>query len=125
MPFDWETYKTLADNLRQRNDEASQRSAISRLYYSVYWQARIFLEENQNYLFSENKEPHAQIWHEFIRQGKSFRFIGNKGKELRDKRNKADYSQEISDLRSQVETSFIWADQILTELAKIKPKDEN
>ncbi len=125
MPFDWKTYKTLAEELRQNKDEASQRSAISRLYYSVYWQARFFLEEHQNYLFSENREPHAQVWHEFIRQGKTFRFIGNKGKELRDKRNKADYSQEISNLENQVETSFIWANQILTELNKFQPNNEN
>jgi len=49
MPFDWNTYKDLAEELRLRNDEASKRSAISRLYYSVYWKARNLLEkENPN-----------------------------------------------------------------------------
>ena len=42
--FDWNDFKTLAEELRQRNDEAAQRTAISRVYYAVYWRARNFLE---------------------------------------------------------------------------------
>ena len=47
MPFDWNDYARLADELSKREDEASLRTAISRLYYSVYHQARDYLlEEN-------------------------------------------------------------------------------
>ena len=125
MPFDWNTYKDLAEELRQRGDEASKRSAVSRLYYSIYWSARIFLEENQGYLYSEYKEPHSQIWHEFIRQGKIFKNIGENGKRLRNKRNSADYDQDIPRLDDDLEISFRWANQIFIDLSKIQPKDEN
>ena len=46
--FDWNDFKTLAEELRQRNDEAAQRTAISRVYYAVYhrakfiWKAKAF-----------------------------------------------------------------------------------
>ena len=125
MLFDWNTYKDLAEELRQRDDEASKRSAVSRLYYSVYWNARIFLEENQDYLYSENKEPHAQIWHEFIRQGKIFKNIGENGKRLRNKRNSADYEQEILRMEDDLEVSFRWANQILNDLDKLQSQNKN
>lgn len=36
MPFDWNEYLTLAEELAPRADEASKRSAISRAYYCVF-----------------------------------------------------------------------------------------
>ena len=69
MSFDWKTYKDLAEELRSKDDEAFKRSAISRLYYSVFHQAKIFLIDIENYEYSDNKEPHAQVWNEFIRTG--------------------------------------------------------
>lgn len=39
--FDWNEFKTLAEKLKDEKDEASQRTAISRLYYAIYWKARI------------------------------------------------------------------------------------
>ncbi len=125
MPFDWNTYKDLAEELRQRDDEASKRSAVSRLYYSVYWNARFFLEESQGFLYSENKEPHGQIWQEFIRQGKIFRNIGENGRRLRNKRNSADYDQDIPRLEDDLEISFRWASQILYDLSKVQQKNDN
>ena len=42
MSFDWDQFRQLAEELRQRNDEAAQRTAISRIYYAFYWRARVF-----------------------------------------------------------------------------------
>ena len=38
MPFDFAAYLTLAEELKQRTDEASLRTAISRVYYAVFHQ---------------------------------------------------------------------------------------
>jgi hypothetical protein len=34
--FDWNDFKTLAEELKERDDEASKRTAISRIYYATY-----------------------------------------------------------------------------------------
>jgi hypothetical protein len=36
MPFDWNDFLTLAEELAARDDQASKRTAISRAYYSVF-----------------------------------------------------------------------------------------
>jgi uncharacterized protein (UPF0332 family) len=120
MLFDWNTYKDLAEVLRLRDDEASKRAAISRLYYSVFHQAKIFLIDIENYDYSENKEPHAQVWNEFIRKGKTYKSIGENGKRLRNIRNNADYDDEIIRLDDVLETSFRTATNVLTYLQQIQ-----
>ncbi len=120
MPFDWNTFKDLAEELRLRDDEASKRSAISRLYYSIFHQAKNFLIDNENYYYSENKEPHAQVWSEFIRKGKTYKSIGENGKRLRNYRNDADYKNEIVRIDEVLETSFRTANNVLTYLQQVQ-----
>ncbi len=36
MPFDWNNYLTLAEELAARTDDAAKRTAISRAYYCVF-----------------------------------------------------------------------------------------
>ena len=120
MSFDWNTYKDLAEKLRQNEDEASKRSAISRLYYSVFHQAKIFLIDIENFNYSENKEPHAQVWNEFINKGKTYKSIGENGKRLRNLRNDADYKDEIGRLDDVLETSFRTAKNVLTYLQQVQ-----
>lgn len=36
MPFDWNNYLSLAEDLASKPDEASKRTAISRAYYCVF-----------------------------------------------------------------------------------------
>ena len=124
MSFDWKTYKDLAEELRSKDDEASKRSSISRLYYSVFHQAKIFLINIENYDYSEHKDSHAQVWNEFIRKGKTFKSIGENGKRLRNIRNDADYEDEIKRLDDVLETSFRTANNVLTYLQQIQ-KDAN
>ncbi len=124
MPFDWNTYKDLAEELRLRDDEASKRSAISRLYYSLYHKVKKFLEsEGENFLFSENKPAHQQVWNELIRTGGTHRRIGENGKRLLDNRVDADY-KEINKIDDALETSFRLANNMLFYLSQVQPKDE-
>lgn len=120
MPFDWSTYKNLAEDLRTNGDEASKRSAISRVYYAVFHHAKHYLIDVENYNYSENKEPHAQVWNEFISKGKTFRAIGENGRRLRNTRNDADYRDEIVKLDDVVETSFRTANNVLTYLQQVQ-----
>jgi uncharacterized protein (UPF0332 family) len=119
--FDWSDYEKLAASLKTGN-EAAQRSAISRLYYSIYHRALAKLEQTTDFVYSANKPAHQQVWDSFIRAGKTFRLIGFKGKELRDYRETADYANEIADLDRLLEASFKLAEGILYWLDRIQPE---
>lgn len=113
MSFDWNTYKDLAEELRLRDDEASKRSAISRLYYSVYWKARILLEKETPNLYVPLDNSHTTIWRKFLDKGITRRTIFNNGQRLKEYRQMADYEAEIEKLEETVEASFMLAEQII------------
>lgn len=124
MSFDWSEYQTLAEELRQRPDEAAQRSAISRVYYAVYWRARTFLE-NEGYIFRQYDSSHRQIWDEFKFRGRTFNAIGRNGDLLRANRVQADYSAEMNNLTKLVEQSFELAEKVNSYLDQIEKKQTN
>ncbi len=117
--FDWNEFKKLAEKLKDENDEASQRTAISRLYYAIYWKARIQIV-SKGYRYDRYKSSHKQIWNEYLSKSDlDNQDIGKKGKELHEKRIKADYEDEIRKLDDLVEDSFLVADEILAVLKKV------
>lgn len=75
--FDWYDYEKLARSL-QNGDEAAKRSAISRLYYSVYHRAMWKLDQTTDFAYSDNKPAHQQVWDGFVREGKTFRSSDSK-----------------------------------------------
>lgn len=120
MIFDWGEYEELARGLRS-GDEAAKRSAISRLYYSIYHRALLKLGQVTDFTYSADKPSHQQVWDRYVREGKTFGVIGRKGRELRQYREKADYAAEIADLDPMLVRSFDLADAILHWLDKIQP----
>ncbi len=120
MSFDWNKYEELADKLKQEKDEASKRTAISRLYYAIYHKAKISLEENTTFSFSRDKSSHEQVWRAFVNKGGTYRSIGNNLKRLLDNRISADYYDEIIKIDDVVETSFRLANNISTWLKQIE-----
>ncbi len=117
--FDWNEFKILAEKLKDEKEEASQRTAISRLYYAIYWKARIQIV-SKGYIYDRYKSSHKQIWNEYLsRADLDNQDIGKKGKELHEKRIKADYFDEIKKLGDLVEDSFLVADEILETLKKV------
>jgi len=117
--FDWNEFKILAEKLKDEKDEDSQRTAISRLYYAIYWKARIQIV-GKGYRYDRKKPSHQQIWDEYLRKGDlDNQDIGKKGKELRDNRTKADYYNEIIRLKDLVEDSFLIADEIFVVLKRV------
>lgn len=124
MIFDWNDFGKIAGELRQREDEAALRTAISRIYYAVYWRARNLLE-NENYVFRQDDTSHNQIWREFLRRGRTHHGIGKAGNALRDNRVQADYFPEIDNIRILTKDSFELAEKAISYLQQIEKKTEN
>ncbi len=124
MIFDWNDFRALAEELRQREDESAKRTAISRLYYAIYWRARNLLED-EGFIYRRSEQSHQQIWQEFRHRGRTHRAIGNFGIDLRDSRVEADYFTEIDDIAALTDSSFEIAEKITVYLQQIEKKTEN
>lgn len=120
MSFDWKEYATLAEELRARDDEGSLRTAISRIYYSTYHNARDYLEE-EGVPLSTADSSHKVVWNGYKNfGGSSCRAVGINGDRLFDNRKKADYNDEVEDIKQLVNESFIIARNILVYLNQCK-----
>ena len=124
MSFDWNKLRELAEELRGREDEAARRTAISRIYYSVYWKARMFLE-NEGFVFRQNDSSHRQIWEEYKNKGRTFRAISISGSALHQNRVQADYFPEIKDMETLLKESFKLADNVFNYIQQIAKKTQN
>ena len=123
--FDRNDFRILAEELRQRETEAAKRTAISRVYYSVYWRARIFLE-NEGYLIRQYEGSHIQIWNQYKQKsGQTNKAVGRFGSELHRFRVQADYYDEIKDVEKLTDDSFQIADKILVYLEQIEKQTKN
>jgi uncharacterized protein (UPF0332 family) len=124
MIFDWNDFCRLAEELQQKEDEASKRTAISRLYYALYWRARNFLED-EGFVYRQSEQSHQQVWQEFKRRGMTHRAVAFSGLELRDKRVEADYFEEIENIEKLTNSSFAIAEKMTVYLQQIEKKTEN
>jgi uncharacterized protein (UPF0332 family) len=124
MTFDWNEFGKLAEELRHRENEASQRTAISRIYYSVYWRARNLLG-SEGYVFRQDDTSHSQIWREFLKRGRTHHGIGKAGNFLKDNRIQADYFPEIENIEILTKDSFELAEKAIFYLQEIEKKTEN
>lgn len=119
MSFDWNKFRELAEELRQRDDEAARRTVISRLYYAIYWRSRLYLEDD-GFVLREYEASHRQIWNEYKLKGGTFRAIFLAGTELHKNRIQADYVSEISNLEKTLQDSFKIAEKITFYLEQIE-----
>ena len=115
--FDWYDYFTLALELRERDDEACKRSAVSRAYYAMFCNARNALEFRGEFDRRESGSHHRDIWNHFgLGPDRERRRIGELGHRLREARRQADYDDEIPNLCSVVEGAMITANQLMAAL---------
>lgn len=105
MSFEWEHYLDLAQRLAQADDEASQRSAISRAYYAAFHLARKYVEKaHPEVSLRQHGVEHGAIW-AHLKSGNSREpVIGEQGDRLRQTRVKADY--RLVGLRFPQDTRF-------------------
>jgi len=88
--FDWDDYLTLADRLAQEtDDEAAQRSAISRAYYAAYHAAAAFVRAQGILMVGHT---HRSVWSALKADPRADRAsAGRKGDRLKGFRLAADY----------------------------------
>lgn len=119
MPFDWNEYATLAEELSKRDNEASLRTAISRIYYSTYHAARAYLLD-EGIPLSISDSSHKIVWNGYRNMGGTCRSVGVNGERLLDNRKKADYDNDIKGMSQLVNESLIVARNILVYLEQCK-----
>lgn len=124
MSFVWSEFQKLAEELRQRDEEAAKRTAVSRIYYAVYHKARIYLEK-EGFVLRSGETAHKQIWDEFKFKGRTFKAIFQSGSQLHQKRIEADYFAEITDLDDLIDEAFDQAEKIQFYFQQIEKKDKN
>jgi hypothetical protein len=102
--FDWSGFLELAERLAREEDEASQRSAISRAYYGAFHLARRHLERSRKGAFSlpPTGDKHMAVWRELQAGRGSERSAGFAGDRLRQLRNKADYENVLGHLKQEL-----------------------
>lgn len=93
MPFDWQEFLNLAENLLLTNTDAARRTAISRAYYSAFNVARERAERN-NCAFAADEDGgmHKKCWSVYRRgPDPNCKQLGIDGSRLAELRVRADY----------------------------------
>ncbi len=116
--MNWRDYLVLAENLEQTPDEAHQRSAISRAYYSAYHRALAYCETAlPSVRIPETGEAHDLVWRSLGTSGrKQERNASVKGDRLRAARRKADYRGNMTPRPADVRDAIANAKAIWSSL---------
>ena len=123
MSFSWEDFKTLAEELCIKSDEASQRTAISRFYYASFGYSRQhlteFLDKDD---FNKDNEIHKRVHEYFLNEHRmeEHSHIASNLKRLRANRNKSDYRLNFPNIKSYIEKSKKNSDNIFKDVNKLK-----
>lgn len=117
--FDWLEYFDLARNLARQDNEASQRSAVSRAYYAIFCSARNRLRwEGES--IPRTGEAHRIVWDQFEKNAEKMRRkIAQDGKRLKHKRAKVDYDDEVMNLGYLVQDAMKTADNLILRLRSL------
>lgn len=116
MAFDWSTLLALAEELCHRDEEAAQRTAISRSYYYVYHLGRRRILDN-GFPFSRGVDTHKQVWEKFGNDpDPRCQSLKALAKILQDKRSRADYEDEYAKLTEDCTAVLEMAKQFATKL---------
>jgi hypothetical protein len=122
MPFDWNEYLTLAEQLAQVNDEASKRSSVSRAYYSAFHDALSRAEQKCGP--KQGGNSHQWCWDKYMYTlDPACNQIGIDGDRLKAKRVKADYNAEaIKRLDEYVARALADARSLKQRIAALDPQ---
>lgn len=120
MAFDWFAYYQLAQELADRDDEASRRTAVSRAYYAVFCSVRNRLSSRAPAVLTHDASVHQAVW-SFLGDSSSSteRQLGEDGKRLRRYRNMVDYDDEVNNLPQLVEMALARADHIMQHVPNL------
>src|SRR6266851_4592673 len=125
MSFDWKTFVTLARDLQQQaanasNPEAFLRSAVSRAYFGAFGHASIYAKNFLQFQVRELVEDHGRLREHLKRKRR--KGDSDRLEQLRQWRNEADYSSDLSwpDPPVTVATAIKWAVAVFASL--VPPK---
>jgi len=122
MPFDWNNYLTLAEDLATRTDEASKRTAISRAYYCVFNLAYARAESSAGHK-PDRESYHNWCWNKYKNTpDKLCKQLGVNGDRMKSRRVNADYKPTDNPrLDDEVQRMLEDARQFVRELASLQP----
>ena len=122
--FDWSEYLKLAEELGNRADEASLRSAISRAYYYVFHLALKRAEAN-NFAFVTGG-MHTQLWRLFSESPEpDCRKLGAIARRLKRQRERADYENVFARVNEEIPGTLADAQDFATLLVKLPARHPN
>jgi len=122
--FDWSDYLELAQELANRADEASLRSAISRAFYYVYHLALERAKAN-NFTFVAGG-MHAQLWRVFSESPEPVcKRLGVIASRLRIRRERADYEPIFARVGEEMPGTLADAQDFATLLVKLPARHPN
>lgn len=125
MNFDWSEYLNLAKELAKQSsssatEEAKLRSAISRAYYAAFCKARNYLRDVKKIQMTCTAQDHYLVAKLFkASSDRNWNKVGVNLERLRIDRNKVDYDDSVSGLRSMSKLDLILAQQIITILNRL------
>ena len=123
MPFDWNNYLTLAEELAARADDASKRTAISRAYYCVFNLAFSRAESTAG-PHPKGESYHRWCWSKYEKTpDPSCKQVGIDGSRMAERRVRADYrAADIHRLDDKVQRMLEDARQLRMDLAALNPR---
>jgi uncharacterized protein (UPF0332 family) len=121
--FDWLDFFTLAQELGQRENEAAQRSAVSRSYYAVFHYAQLVLQHlDPEFASTRSQDSHKQVWDRLATLSqRPAKNALRKSRNLLQARRDADYRLEASDWSRRTEAALHDAEQALRSLSELLP----
>lgn len=122
MPFDWNNFLALAGTLATRNDEASQRTAISRAYYCVFNLAFARAERTAGRR-PAGARSHQWCWEQYTKTpDQACARLGVTGHRMKRKRVDADYkATNIPRLNEEAQRIVQDAHRFLADLSTLDP----
>lgn len=113
--FNWNDYLTLANALSTNGDEASQRSAISRAYYSAFHAATIHAAPN-----GYSERSHGRLWKMYQTDSDlNARRLSVLGNQMKKAREDADYVAQVSRVSDVMTDQLARANQFAAVLAQV------
>jgi len=118
--FNWNDYFNLAQELRQGDGEAYHRSAVSRVYYAMFHNAREKLVFWWEWDPPADESDHTYCWETFLnKEDAQNRQIGQFGDRLRGVRNRMDYEPDIDNVSDVMEVAMINAERLRDALNQV------
>jgi uncharacterized protein (UPF0332 family) len=116
-PFDWNEYLNLASTLSANADEASQRTATSRAYYTAFHAATLHAKHN-----GYAERSHGRLWKMYSSDADiNARRISALGNQMKKAREDADYVAAVPRMSDIMMQQLADANTFVALLAQVPP----